>query len=172
MEQDEEIVVVKTSRTVDELRGRLQDWLTRTTGDPNATVGPVSSPESNGMSSESLFFDASWNGDAGSFVARVAPAATDVPVFPSYDLEKQYELISLIADRSEVPVPALAWLESDPTFLDQPFFVMHRVEGRVPADIPPYAMDGWVRDLGPTGHAAPQQATIVSDTITLDILRW
>ena len=88
--------VVKTSRTPEELRDRLQGWLTAKTNDPNATIGPVSSPESNGMSSESLFFDASWDGRSGSFVARVAPAASDVPVFPTYDLELQFRVMELV----------------------------------------------------------------------------
>ena len=51
----DEMNVVKTSRTPEELRGRLQAWLVATTDDPDAVIGPVSSPESNGMSSESLF---------------------------------------------------------------------------------------------------------------------
>jgi len=143
----DETVVVKTSRTPEELRERLRDWLVTTSGDGAATVSPVSSPESNGMSSESLFFEATANGETGSYVARVAPAASDVPVFSTYDLEKQYRLIALVAEHSAVPVPELAWLESDPSHLDQPFFVMRKVNGRVPPDIPPYAMGGWVRDL-------------------------
>ncbi len=157
---DDDIVVVKTSRTPEELRERLQAWLRTTTGDPNATIGPVSSPESNGMSSESLFFDAEWNGESGSFVARVAPAASDVPVFPTYDLEKQHRLISLIAAHSDVPVPELRWLELDPAHLDQPFFVMAKVDGRVPPDIPPYAIGGWVRDLSEDDLMALQRASV------------
>jgi aminoglycoside phosphotransferase (APT) family kinase protein len=153
-------VVVKTSRTPEELRERLQEWLRATTGDGAARIGPVSSPESNGMSSESLFFDADWDDQSGSFVARVAPAASDVPVFSTYDLEKQHRLISLVADHSEVPVPQLRWLESDPSHLDQPFFVMDKVDGRVPPDIPPYAMAGWVRDLSDDDRMALQQASV------------
>ena len=91
--------------------------------------------------------------------AHVADAG-DVARALGKNLEKQYELISLIAERSDVPVPHLAWLESDPSFLDQPFFVMHRVDGRVPTDIPPYAMDGWVRELGAEGQAALQRASV------------
>ncbi|MEM9200299.1 MAG: phosphotransferase family protein [Actinomycetota bacterium] len=154
--------VVKSSRTPEQLQARLQSWLRETTSDAAATVGPVHSPESNGMSSESLFFDASWNGESGSFVARVAPAAEDVPVFQTYDLEKQYRLISLVAEHSEVPVPNLAWLERDSAFLDQPFFVMHKVEGRVPPDIPPYAMGGWVRDLSDNDRMALQRASVAA----------
>ena len=114
------------------------------------------------MSSESLFFDAEWNRESGSFVARVAPAASDVPVFPTYDLEKQHRLISLIAAHSDVPVPELRWLELDPAHLDQPFFVMAKVAGRVPPDIPPYPMGGWVRDLEPADQVALQKASVAA----------
>ncbi|MEM9464322.1 MAG: phosphotransferase family protein [Actinomycetota bacterium] len=157
---DDEMVVVKTSRTPEELRDRLQAWLRDTTDDPTATIGPVSSPESNGMSSESLFFDAEWAGRSGSFVARVAPAASDVPVFRTYDLEKQHRLIALVAEHSDVPVPELRWLETDTAHLDQPFFVMAKVDGRVPPDIPPYAIGGWVRELADDDRIALQRASV------------
>ncbi len=157
---DEDTTVVKTSRDPSELRGRLQEWLVERTTDPNATVGAVSSPEATGMSSESLFFDAAWDGGGGSFVARVAPSNDDVPVFPSYDLEMQYEVIETIRLNSSVPVPSLRWLETDPRHLDVPFFVMDRVDGRVPTDIPPYAMGGWVVELGPDGRSELQRASL------------
>lgn len=145
----DDLTVIKTSRQPDELRALLQAWMRERTGDPQASVGPVSSPEANGMSSESLFFDATWEGQSGSLVARLAPAAEDVPAFMTYDLKRQYDLIALVGERSPVPVPELVWLETDPTSLGVPFFVMHRVAGRVPPDLPPYSVDGWVRDLSP-----------------------
>ena len=156
----DEMSVVKTSRTPDDLRHRLTAWLGAVTGDAEATVGPVSSPEATGMSSESLFFDAAWRDGSGSFVARLAPAAEDVPVFREYDLEKQYRLISLVGERSDVPVPGLRWLELDPTHLGVPFFVMDEVNGRVPPDIPPYPMGGWVRDLDPAARRALQDESV------------
>jgi len=157
-----DITVIKSSRNNEDLRSQLQGWLAQRTNDPNATVGAVSSPEANGMSSESLFFDAAWDENVGSFVARVAPSDDDVPTFMSYDLERQYELISLVNERSDVPVPELMWLETDPHHLDAPFFVMRRVEGRVPPDLPPYAMEGWVRELGATRQAALQRESLTA----------
>jgi aminoglycoside phosphotransferase (APT) family kinase protein len=149
----EDITVVKTSRQPEDLRRLLQAWIQETTGDQAATVGPVSSPDANGMSSESLFFDASWDGRAASLVARLAPSPDDVPAFMTYDLKRQYDLIELVGRRSSVPVPELVWLETDPTSLGVPFFIMHRVKGRVPSDLPPYSIDGWVRDLTPDARA-------------------
>jgi len=156
----DDMAVVKTSRTAEELRDRLRTWLVAVTSDDGATIGPVSSPEATGMSSESLFFDAEWSGGSGSFVARLAPAPEDVPVFREYDLEKQYRLISLVGERSEVPLPGLRWLELDTRHLGVPFFVMDEVVGRVPPDIPPYPMGGWVRDLDPTRRRALQDESV------------
>ena len=145
-------------------------WLRATTGDEGATVGPVSSPDATGMSSESLFFDATWDGTTASLVARLAPDPNDVPVFPSYDLEMQYRVIELVGTHSPVPVPRLRWLELDPEPVGVPFFVMDRVTGRVPPDIPPYAMGSWVSELTPVDRAAMQRETVgvVADIHSID----
>ena len=52
-------------------------------------------------------------------------------------------------------------METDPSHLDQPFFVMHKVAGRVPPDIA--LPDGWrVRDLEPADQVALQKASIAT----------
>jgi aminoglycoside phosphotransferase (APT) family kinase protein len=157
---DDETTVTKSSRDQEDLRVRLQQWLADRTGDPNAAIGALSSPSATGMSSESLFFDATWGDETGAFVARVAPDPADVPVFPTYDLEMQYQVIKVVGEKSDVPVPPLRWIENDPTALGVPFFVMERVEGRVPPDIPPYAAGSWVTELSDDDRAEFQRATI------------
>lgn len=156
----DDMAVVKTSRSPEELAGRLGVWLAEITGDPSATVTDASSPDANGMSSESVFFTASFNDESGSFVARLAPADDDVPIFAEYDLDKQARVIALVAERSDVPVPSVRWNEPDPSHLDVPFFVMEKVDGRVPPDILPYPMDGWVRDLTATERRALQDKSV------------
>ena len=54
----DDMIVVRTSRTAEELSERLGTWLAAVTGDPDAVVSNASSPDANGMSSESVFFDA------------------------------------------------------------------------------------------------------------------
>lgn len=142
---------VRSSRDRAELQVKLADWLhLRLGGDASPEVGEVSSPSGSGMSSETLLFDAAWSegGErrSGSFVARVEPAAEDVPVFPDYDMDTQYRVLELVAERSGVPVPAVRWLESDTSHLGARFFVMDRVHGRVPTDIPTYTIEGWLFD--------------------------
>jgi aminoglycoside phosphotransferase (APT) family kinase protein len=50
---------------------------------------------------------------------------------------------------TDVPVPRMRWYEPDAGPLGVPFYVMDRLEGRVPADNPPFHMTGWVTELSP-----------------------
>ena len=52
-----------------------------------------------------------------------------------------------------IPVPSVRWVEPDPSVLGETFFVMERVDGDVPPDIPPYDMGGWVLDASPEQRA-------------------
>jgi aminoglycoside phosphotransferase (APT) family kinase protein len=46
------------------------------------------------------------------------------------------------------------WLEMDDlSVAGAPFYVMGRVDGRVPADRPPYTTDGWLKALAPEAQA-------------------
>ena len=124
----------------------------------------VNAPESNGMSSETLLFDAVWTEDGErrhhALVARVAPDDNDVPVFPSYDFETQFNVMRLVAEQSAVPVPRVLWLELDSGPIGSPFFVMERVEGRVPPDNMPYPMGSWLLDADPSDQRALQDASV------------
>ena len=107
----------RTTRDRDELQQRLTDWLRATVDDAGASISALSSPSGSGMSSETLLFDATWDDGAGPvahpLVARVAPQAVDVPVFPSYDLALQFRVMQLVGEASAVPVPPVRWLELD-----------------------------------------------------------
>jgi aminoglycoside phosphotransferase (APT) family kinase protein len=147
------------------LRRRLEAWLThRLPAGASPSVGEVQSPSATGMSSETLLFDASWheNGDRQrrAFVARVAPDPADVPVFERYDLAAQFRVLEIVAARSRVPVPRVRWLEQDPSFLDAPFFVMDRVEGRVPPDVMPYTFGSWVTEATEAERRRLQDASV------------
>ena len=143
----------------------LRSWLaTRLSADAAPEISEVTSPQSTGMSSETLLFDARWveAGVAreGSFVARVEPDADDCPVFPVYDLEAQFDLLRLVRERSRVPVPRVRWLERDPRHLGAPFFVMDRVEGRVPPDVMPYTFGSWLSEAAPEERRRLQDASV------------
>jgi aminoglycoside phosphotransferase (APT) family kinase protein len=151
--------LTRSSRDRAELRTRVTAWLAGKV-DADVEVGEVTSPEGSGMSSETLLFDATWGGTTHPLVARVEPDTADVPVFPTYDLELQYRVMELVGEHSDVPVPATRWYEADPTPLGAPFFVMDRMTGRVPADIPPYLMDGWLAAASPAEQRTLQDTTV------------
>ncbi len=155
----------RSSRDPEDLRARMEKWLA---GQLPASAAPrvaeVRSPSSSGMSSETLLFDASWReGGAdrsGRFVARVEPDPADVPVFRKYDLELQFRLMQLVGRNSRVPVPNVRWLELEPSALGARFFVMERVEGRVPPDVMPYNMDSWLLSSKPEEQQRLEEASI------------
>jgi aminoglycoside phosphotransferase (APT) family kinase protein len=160
-----------SQRSPARLGAALQDWLAGRLGEPGTAGEPgeqhgrpvvsgVTSPD-NGLSSTSVLFEASWKGGRGAYVARLAPEASAVPVFPSYDLTAQFEVITQVAARCDVPLPALRWNEPDEGPLGTPFFVMDQVAGRVPPDNPPYVFSGWLLEAAPAERAHLQRASVV-----------
>src|SRR5687768_13240695 len=85
-----------SERDLDELAGKLARWLTDKVG-VEVTVSDLSKPSSGGMSSTTILFDAEWPADGGtergSFVIRMAPEDSSFPVFESYDLAMQYQVM-------------------------------------------------------------------------------
>lgn len=131
--------------------------------DPEISLSGAS--DSNGMSSETILADVTWTEDgqrvSGAYVMRMAPAASDVPVFPSYRMEHQYDAIRLVGELSDVPVPTPRWLEPTGDVLGAPFFFMERIEGIVPPDVMPYTFgDNWFFDAAPEDQRRLQDATI------------
>ena len=152
-----------TATDLDALRIRLGDWLRDRVGGP-AEIGEITRPPEAGMSNVSLLFDASWTAggvaEQAALVARMAPDLDAVPVFPHYDLQRQFDVIAAVAANSAVPVPRLRWIEQGREALGSPFIVMDRVDGRVPVDNPPYVFFGWYFDATPAERRALQDATV------------
>src|SRR5690606_7255990 len=148
-----------------ELRRRLEDWLARRFPDRRPAVPVLDGTTATGMSSETLLFEVAWRGDAGQprerLVARVAPDPDDVPVFPRYDLGHQFEVLGEIRRRTSVPVPSVLWHEPDPSPLGAPFFVMERIDGRVPPDVMPYNFgDNWLCAASPADQRRLQDSVV------------
>ncbi|TVR25844.1 MAG: phosphotransferase family protein [Ilumatobacter sp.] len=146
------------------LREQLEGWLARQVRDP--VVSDLVVPPANGMSSETVLFDASWDdGEGGrheqSCVVRIPPDLSAEPVFRTYDMELQYRAMQLVGERAGVPVPGLLWLENDASYLGEPFFVMERVDGLVPPDLMPYPFgDNWFHDADPVDHQTLERSTV------------
>jgi aminoglycoside phosphotransferase (APT) family kinase protein len=152
----------RSSRTPEMVRSRLEKWLRQR--HPDAAVPELQGTAANGMSSDTLLFDATWAGadgpEAHRLVMRLAPDGSDVPVFPSYDLTRQYDLIQAVGKQTRVPVPTAFWNEPASEPLGAPFFVMGRVDGDVPPDMMPYNFgDSWLFSATPEQQRTLQDAT-------------
>jgi aminoglycoside phosphotransferase (APT) family kinase protein len=156
----------ESRRDPDATREQLQAWLVSTLpAGSEPVVDSLKVPESNGMSSETVLFDATWTteGERSThhLVARIAPDASSVPVFQTYDLDLQFAVMAKVRELSEVPVPEVHWLEEDPEALGAPFFVMSRAEGLVPPDVLPYNFgDSWVFDATPEQQRRLEESTV------------
>ena len=108
-----------------------------------------------GFSNDTLLFELSWREDGRAheenLVLRIEPAG--LRVFPEYDLGLQYGIMQSLAG-TDVPVPRMLWRENDPAILGNPFYVMERIEGRIPDDNPPYHAAGWMTEITPEERAS------------------
>ncbi|RJO74788.1 phosphotransferase family protein [Nocardia panacis] len=154
-----------SDRDLDALAGDLARWLAgRVAAEDLPRITALSRPQSGGMSSSSVLFTAEWTAggraEGGSYVIRMAPEADSFPVFQTYDLAAQYEVMAGVAAASTIPVPELCWLETGENPLGTPFLVMRQRAGRVPADNPPYVFFGWLFDATPEERARVTAATV------------
>jgi len=143
--------ITTTERAANSFEVVLRQWFSARVEAANPVDLTVTErPDSVGFFSASVIFDVVWMQDgarrSGSFVARMAPEATAMAVFPRYDMAEQFELLRTVSELSDVPVPHLHWMEPDASVLGTPFFVMERAHGLVPPDNLPYVFDGWLLD--------------------------
>jgi len=158
--------IQRSSRDVTTLPTVMSRWLTTQLPDgatPEITV--ESGVDTNGMSSETIMLTGRWSADGAPveqrWVMRVAPAAEDVPVFPNYRLDHQFEVMRRVGELTDVPVPKVRWIEPTGDVLDRPFFLMDRIDGEVPPDVMPYTFGGnWFADA-----SAEQQRTLQDSTV-------
>jgi aminoglycoside phosphotransferase (APT) family kinase protein len=115
-------------------------WLRARLGE--VAISGMSLPEGNGGSNETYFVDAG----SDRLVVRLRPLRNGLQLFFEDDFEVQARIIRLLRDRATLPVPEILWYESDPAVVGSPFWVMRRVDGRVPGDWPSYNQAGFLAD--------------------------
>lgn len=142
-----------SSRDLTTLPDVMSRWLaTVLPGGATPDITVESGVDANGMSSETIILTGRWTDDGRpreqKWVARVAPpTAQDVPVFSEYRMDHQFDVIRLVQEKTDVPVPQVRWLEDSGDVLGTPFFLMDHVDGRVPPDVMPYTFGGnWFAD--------------------------
>ena len=144
----------------------MSQWLsTVMPGGVTPQVTVESGVDSNGMSSETIILTGRWDADGEAheekWVARVAPSTEDVPVFTSYEMDHQFDVIRLVGEMTDVPVPRVRWLEPTGEVLGTQFFLMDYVSGVVPPDVMPYTFGGnWFADSPTESQRALQDNTV------------
>ncbi|WP_454882520.1 phosphotransferase family protein [Sphingomonas oryzagri] len=123
---------------------RLAAWLSaRIAGRPPVALRDVTEP-AQGFSSRTVLLTAAWIEDG---VERERPLVArlqrDVAVPMLADVFHQYRVMRAIAAHSSVKVPVVEFKEEDAAVLGAPFFLMDRIDGRVPPDFPSYHAQGW-----------------------------
>ncbi|ADU00490.1 phosphotransferase family protein [Mycolicibacterium gilvum] len=159
----------RSSRDLSDVPAALSRWLSTklpgVTPDAPVDITVEDGIDANGMSSETILLRGRWS-DGGDpvehrWVARVAPTDADIPVFEHYRLDHQHEVMRLVAESTDVAVPAVRWLEDTGDVLGRPFFLMDRVDGVVPPDVMPYTFgDNWLYDASPEQQRALQDRTV------------
>ena len=156
----------RSSRDTTTVPRVMSQWLsTVLPGGVTPEVTVESGVDSTGMSSETIILTARWQQDGQQveqkLVARVAPTTEDVPVFPIYRLDHQFEVIRQVGELTDVPVPAVRWIEPTGEVLGAPFFLMDYVDGVVPPDVMPYTFgNNWFADAPVEQQRKLQDATV------------
>ncbi len=136
-------------RDLEETARKLSAWL-----EPRLAATPASvrvenleAPLSTGFSSDTLLFDLSYEREGAThregLVARLEPE--EYVMFPSYDIALQARVLEAL-EHTAVPVPKVRFLETDRSVLGVPFYLMERVDGRIPTDNPPMHDEGWIAE--------------------------
>lgn len=149
-------MAVPDQRDPELTRTVLAEWLSAHL--PGVEIELLKTPEHSGFSNETLIFDARHEGRLRPLVARVAPDRYQL--FPEPRFAEQYRLMRILDEHTDIPVPPIHWYEPSPEPLGAPFFIMGRVDGLVPTDMPPYHQGGWVAEITPDERAAMWWSTL------------
>ncbi len=148
---------IPAQRDLEKSRIALQNWigpkLADVAGSPvsDVAISEFSAPSGSGYSNETLLADVTWksNGQdmSDSVVVRIEPSG--YRVFMEADFALQHRILTTLDKHSDVPVPPTLWFEEDTSVLGSRFFLMRKVTGSAPADVPSYNEAGSLFDATP-----------------------
>jgi len=126
-------------------------WLPKHLKPDNATrmeMSGFSAPDA-GYSGKTVFFTATWTDPQGhrrsqDLVLRLQ--AKDHQLFTTPNAPRQAEVMRRLGQHG-IAVPHVVGVETDPSVLGAPFYVMRRVHGRTPSDVPSWHKRGWTVEL-------------------------
>jgi aminoglycoside phosphotransferase (APT) family kinase protein len=151
-----DVIVAPQVRELESLSQDLAAWAAGRLGAAkDVRVENLTYPRGAGRSHETVLFDLSWSQDGRrttqGCVVRIKPI--EKTVYPDDLYLEQYHVMRTLHEHGQVRVAKIFWLEEDPAILGAPFFVMEKLNGRVPVSVPPYSQSGWVTE------ATPEQRT-------------
>lgn len=131
-----------------DLAARLLEWLRAAHPERRQLeLGPLSAPSA-GYSNITYLGNMRWSTGSAEmsldFVLRLQPAG--MAIYPDHDVLRQCRVMQALAG-SDLPVPGVLGVERDASWLDSPFYLMTRIDGRVPNENPLYHLEGWFHDL-------------------------
>ena len=135
-----------------DVRGALEQWLPSRLapdGHTDFAISEFSAPDA-GYSGKTVFFTASWanfDGERSEHALVLRTQATDHQLFTEPDAVRQAEVMRILGRHPGVPTPTIVLTERDSSVLGTPFYLMKRVHGRTPSDVPSWHKRGWTAEL-------------------------
>jgi len=130
-------------RDPDDVRRALSSWMVPRLDGRSLDTLDVAFPEGHGFSNDTLMVDAVVDGVAIPLVVQAAPMGEGL--FPDYQIARMARIQRDLRQHSDVPVATVRWQEEDTAPLGAPFYVMDRMDGRVPDESPKaYHAAGWL----------------------------
>lgn len=144
-----EVPTKEQKRDLKEAGKILEGWLqSKISNAKDLGVINVEMPIGAGVANETLLVDTQQIIDGATVdVPYVIRVDTDEHLFMGMDLKVHYQMYEVLGRESDIPVPTVLGFEEDSSLLGERFFLMERIEGRVPPDNPPFHHGGWVTEL-------------------------
>lgn len=157
-------MTIATQRDVDATRRTLQRWFLARAG--ARVVHDVEvTPSRSGFSNETLMCRVRWSDSTptehdDSLVLRIEP--TQHQLFPTSDALHQAAVMEALSQACRLPLPRVRFTESESEWFGAPFYLMDRIDGRIPTDVPSYHKRGWVAELSETDRGILYDNAIAS----------
>ncbi|OBH01484.1 hypothetical protein A9X04_27115 [Mycobacterium sp. E3247] len=148
-------VTIATQRDIDATGRTLHRWFVARAG--ARVVHDVEvTPSKSGFSNETFMCRVRWSDAASnehddSLVLRIEP--THHQLFPTSDALHQAAVTEALARACRLPLPQIRFTESESQWFGAAFYLMNRIDGRIPTDVPSYHKRGWVAELSAAERA-------------------
>lgn len=148
---------IPAQRDLETTRTALRDWIAPKLAEQSdaavtdVEISQLDAPGGSGFSNETFLAGISWKAGGAemsdSVVVRIEPSG--YKVFMEADFALQYRMLDTLDKQTDVKVPQMLWFEDDPSVLGARFFLMRKVRGSAPADVPSYNDAGFLFDSTP-----------------------